>query len=77
MDDIPQWACDSADEGAVKHGYRYALAAHIFKHEKPPVDPLEAEATAIYNMWTHYDIGTVRTAVMAALRRGIELGKQS
>ena len=74
-DSIPQWAWDKADEDFAKHGHRYAFAALIFKHEEPPVDPLEAEAELLYQTWVYSD-DSAKMAINRALRRGIELGKQ-
>ena len=94
MDDIPDWAWDHAKRmidaqpdcgpGWAKRlapiGVVRAFARYIAEHEKPPVDPLLAEAAMIAEKHGQ-PIGTPASAAMAvalaALRRGIELGKSA
>ena len=89
MDDIPQWAkaraCDLAN--AVSPVYAQwqpcnvhassgmvAFARYIDEHEDPPLDPFEQAFSELYN---DDSLRTNGAMIRAALRLGIELGKQS
>lgn len=88
MENIPDWAIERAIElcgnqhastGKVKRcpaGFASLLsfARYIAEHEEAPVDPLIAEATAI---WAEYAAGPDEAMILAALRRGIELAKDT
>ena len=60
----------------VRNEVATAFARYIAEHEEPPVDPLLIEAEQIVDKYD-YTFNGLRNAVAEALRRGIELGKQS
>ncbi len=89
-DEIPQWAKERANllgsRGVLVSSFpmRDAFARYISEHEQPPVDPLLIEARAILSSesWRgidlsggRYDQSAEMTQVLAALRRGIEIGE--
>lgn len=84
MTDIPQWAEQRALElmraessSAMWSRDCYAdraLARYIAEHEEPPVDPLIKEMNLIVDQH-QYTYDGLRDAVLAALRRGMELAK--
>jgi hypothetical protein len=89
-EEIPEWAVEKAHgllkvEGGISPRFETyprtsvpvrALARYIAEHEDPPVDPLIAEADSIAH--DHgVCFGHSKQAIHAALRRGIEIGKQS
>jgi hypothetical protein len=86
-EDVPQWALDrvaalclvTRDQIATFQWLRI-FARYIAEHEEPPVDPLEEIITVERNKIVEecvYTYDGLRTAVNRALRRGIELGKES
>jgi hypothetical protein len=83
---IPQWALDRAwkliqqTEPALSFSkepakaWMFAFARYIAEHEEPPVDPLEEKLEKEADRFMRVDQPT-RYIVLAALRRGIEIGK--
>ena len=90
-DTPPQWAFYRVAElSEDAPTYRVAFAHYIAQHEQPPVDPLLVEARAIVaaycrdaglESWAASveagsgDEGHDVSLVLAALRRGVEIGK--
>lgn len=83
--EIPQWAMERAkrlvegvwqatDHKTVHECWESAFAAYVAEHEEPPVDPLEEKLEKEADRFMRVDQPT-RYIVLAALRRGIEIGK--
>jgi hypothetical protein len=83
-EDVPQWALDrvaalclvTRDQIAAFPWLRI-FARYIAEHEEPPVDPLETLAKELADVWRKGPPAKGEVLALAALRRGIELGKES
>lgn len=81
-DEIPDWAIDRAvvlagGVAGMSTDALHAFAHYIAEHEEPPVDPLSEEAIKLVR---NFEAGLFDSNVplaLAALRRGMEIGKSS